>query len=140
METVIYPRSPREMMDGWVYLPRFVDKIRLHLAGQLAPDYRENFLAGFDGSWLKSAGVSGEDFINVVKGTITDGQVCDWVRRHVKVPEAEKLAFNSYILNRGKDGPEAKARLESRKEAAGLSHRVEIETMVDYIDADEKRI
>jgi len=25
MDRVIYPRSPREMACGWVYLPRFVD-------------------------------------------------------------------------------------------------------------------
>src|SRR4051794_11770283 len=43
MTNVIYPRSPRELMAGWVYLPRFVDKIRLHLAGKLDPDYQENF-------------------------------------------------------------------------------------------------
>jgi hypothetical protein len=42
MSAPIYPRSPREMMDGWVHLPRFIDKIRLHLAGKLPPDYQEN--------------------------------------------------------------------------------------------------
>jgi hypothetical protein len=60
MAEIIYPRSPREMMSGWVYLPRFVDKIRLHLAGKLHPDYQENFTKGFDGAWLKAAGVTAE--------------------------------------------------------------------------------
>mgnify|MGYP000176444679 CR=1 FL=1 len=35
MSDIIYPRSPREIMAGWGHLPRFVDKIRLHLADQL---------------------------------------------------------------------------------------------------------
>jgi Domain of unknown function (DUF5069) len=35
----IYPRSPRELMCGWVHLPRYIDKIRLYLAGKLHPDY-----------------------------------------------------------------------------------------------------
>src|SRR3954466_12749704 len=91
MSEIIYPRSPRETMDGWVYLPRFVDKIRLHLAGKLHPEYQENFTKGFDGAWLKASGVSADQIIEVVKNSITDGQVCDWVRKNVKKSDAEKL-------------------------------------------------
>src|SRR5688572_1448000 len=35
MSEVIYPRSPRETMCGWMHLPRYIDKIRLHLLGRL---------------------------------------------------------------------------------------------------------
>src|ERR1051326_9597077 len=57
----IYPRSPRETMAGWVYLPRFIDKIRLHLAGKLPPDYQENFTKGFygEGGEKKRGGAGG---------------------------------------------------------------------------------
>ena len=127
-------------MDGWVYLPRFLDKVRLHLAGKLAPDYQENFTKGFDGAWLKAAGISSQQFIDVVKGTITDGEVCDWVRKNVKKTEAEKASFRNHILNRGTEDDEIKARLKMRKEQAGLSHRDDIKLFVDFIDADEKRI
>jgi len=128
------------MMDGWAYLPRFVDKVRLHLAGKLAPDYQENFTKGFDGAWLKAAGIAPQQFIDVVKGTTTDGEVCDWVRKNVKKTEAEKAAFRNHILNRGTEDDEIKARLKMRKEQAGLSHRDDIKLFVDFIDADEKRI
>lgn len=128
-------------MDGWVYLPRFIDKIRLHLAGKLPPDYEENFTKGFDGSWLRAAGVSAEQMIDIVKSSITDGQVADWVRKNVKKSAAEKAAFNNFILNRGTEpDPELQARLKMRKEQSGLAHRDDIKTFVDYIDADEKRI
>jgi hypothetical protein len=127
-------------MCGWVYLPRFVDKIRLHLAGKLPPDYQENFTKGFDGAWLKAAGVTAEQIIGVVRGSVTDGQVSDWVRQNVKKSDAEKQAFNNYILNRGlEDDSELRARLKMRKEQAGLAHRDDIRTFVDFIDADEKR-
>src|SRR5512139_2961206 len=89
MADIIYPRSPREMMAGWVYLPRFIDKVRLHLAGKLHTDYQENFTKGFDGAWLKAAGLKAEVFIEVVKQSITDGEEGDWVKHHVKVTEAE---------------------------------------------------
>src|SRR5947207_3861724 len=138
MNEIIYPRSPRETMDGWVYLPRFIDKIRLHVAGKLPPDYQENFTKGFDGSWLRAAGVSAEQMIDVVKNSITDGQVCDWVRQNVKKAPAEKAVFNNFVLNRGTEAdPELQPRLKMRKEQSGLAHRNDIETFVDYIDAYE---
>jgi len=127
-------------MSGWAHLPRFVDKIRLHAAGKLPSDYQENFTKGFDGFWLKSAGVDADQFVNFVKNSITDGQVADWVAKNVKKSDAEKAAFNNYVLNRGRDDESAAARLKLRKEESGLTHRDDITCFVDYIDADEKRL
>jgi len=141
MSDIIYPRSPRETMDGWIHLPRYVDKIRLHLAGKLHSDYTENLGKGFDGMWLKVAGVTHEQMIDVVKKSITDGEVCDWVRHHVKKTPAEKAAHAQDMLNRPKPGDQAAAdRLKMRKEQAGMSHRDDIKNFVDFIDADEKRL
>lgn len=139
MSNIIYPRSPRETMCGWAYLPRFVDKVRLHIAGKLHSDYTENFTKGFDGHWLKTAGVDATKFIEVVKNTITDGQVADWIHANVKKTDAEKKAFNDYVLNRGTEGGEVTERLNMRKRESKLEHRDDIKTFVDYIDADEKR-
>src|SRR6476646_9797062 len=98
MEQIIYPRSPREVMSGWVYLPRFIDKIRLHLAGKLHPEYANNFTQGFDSRWLEAAGLTAEKFIDVVRATITDGEVADWVRQNVRKSDAEKKTFADFIL------------------------------------------
>jgi hypothetical protein len=140
MEKIIYPRSPREMMSGWIHLPRFVDKIRLHLAGKLHADYQENFTKGFDGAWLKAAGLAPEKFLEVVKNSATDGEVADWVAKNVRKPEADKAAFRDFVFNRGRDDEAGKARLKMRKEEAGFAQREDIQTFVDFIDADEKRI
>ena len=74
MNDIIYPRSPQETMCGWMHLPRYIDKIRLHLAGKLHADYQPNFGKGFDGVWLKAAGLTHDQFGVVVKNRITDGQ------------------------------------------------------------------
>ena len=141
MSERICPRSPREMMDGWFYLPRYIDKIRLHLAGKLHSDYTENFGKGFDGMWLKAAGITHEQMIAVVKKSLTDGEVCDWVRQNVKRTAAEKAAHWQDILSRPKaDNPEAVARLKLRKEQCGGTHRDDVKTFVDVIDLDENRI
>ncbi len=141
MSDIIYPRSPRETMDGWHFLPRYVDKIRLHLAGKLHSDYTDNFGKGFDGMWLKAAGVNHEQFIELVKNCTTDGQVCDWVRHNVKKTPEEKAAHWKDISSRPlAHDPAACARFQKRKEESKLTHRHDITTFVDYIDADEKRI
>jgi hypothetical protein len=141
MSDIIYPRSPRETMDGWPHLPRYVDKIRLHLAGKLHSDYQPNLGKGFDGGWLKAAGVTHEQMIEVVKNTITDGEVCDWVKRNVKQPASEKAALLARMLDYPKaDDAEGIARLKMRKEQGGLSHRDDIQHFVDFIGADEKRL
>jgi hypothetical protein len=141
MSEIIYPRSPRETMDGWSYLPRYVDKIRLHLAGRLHSDYQENLGKGFDGFWLKAAGLTHEQFVSVVKNSLIDGEVYDWVRKNVKRTAAEKAAHWQDVLSRPLANDEAAcARFKLRKEQAGIAHRDEIKTFVDYIDADEKRI
>jgi hypothetical protein len=141
MSNIIYPRSPRETMDGWSHLPRYIDKIRLHLAGRLPADYQENLGKGFDGMWLKYAGVTHEQMVAVVKNSITDGEVCDWVRRNVKKSPAEKAAHAKDMLSRPPaNDAEAAARLKMRKEQSGIAHRDDIKTFVDYIDADEKRL
>src|SRR4051794_6450188 len=99
MSETIYPRSPRETMCGWMHLPRFIDKIRLHLAGRLHPDYEINFCKGFDQLWLEKAGVDAKQFIEVVRGSITDGEVCDWVLKNVNQPDLVKADHRERMLN-----------------------------------------
>ncbi|MGA2245932.1 MAG: DUF5069 domain-containing protein [Verrucomicrobiota bacterium] len=141
MSEIIYPRSPREMMAGWHYLPRYIDKIRLSVAGKLHSDYTDNLGKGFDGAWLKAAGLTHEQFVAVVKNSITDGQICDWVRQNVSRSDAEKEAHWKNVLSRPPANDEtACARLKMRKQESGLGQRDDIQSFVDYIDADEKRL
>ncbi len=138
---VIFPRSPRETMNGWMHLPRYIDKIRLHLAGRLHPDYQPNLGKGFDGAWLKAAGLTHEQMVEVVKATVSDGEVCDWVRANVKKSADEKRAHAEGMLAYPKaDDAAMQERLQQRKAAAGLGHRDDLKTFVDFIDADEKRL
>ncbi len=98
-------------------------------------------IKGFDGFWLKAAGVTHEQFVEVVKNSITDGEVCDWVQKNVKRAPAEKEAHWKDVLSRPLANDEAAcARFKMRKEQSGIAHRDDIQNFVDYIDADEKRI
>lgn len=141
MSDIIYPRSPRETMCGWMHLPRYIDKIRLYLVNRLHADYQPNFGKGFDDAWLKAAGVNHEAFIEIVRGSVCDGQVADWVAKNVMVSADDKQSHAANMLDYPKARDQAmNDRLIQRKEQAGLSHRREITTFVDFIDADEGRI
>jgi len=141
MTELIYPRSPRETMAGWMYLPRYVDKLRLHLAGKLHADYQPNLGKGFDALWCQAAGVTHEQMLEVVRASLTDGQVCDWIRQNVQQTAAEKAAHAQNMLSRpAPEDTAAQERLAQRKAAAGIAHREEIKTFVDLIDADEQRL
>ena len=124
-----------------MHLPRYIDKIRLHLARKLHPDYQPNLGKGFDGLWLELAGVDEKQFVEIVRNSITDGQVCDWVLKNVKPPESAKAQQRERMLNYPrKDDAQMQERLKLRKQQSGLAHREDIQCFVDYIDADEKRI
>lgn len=140
MDQPIFPRSPRETMCGWMHLPRYIDKIRLHLAGRLPADYHNNLGKGFDGWWLEAAGLRHEEFTAVVRSSITDGEVADWVLKNVQRTEADKATHRQRMLNYpSADNPQMIERLALRKKESGLDHRDDIQTFVDYIDADEGR-
>ena len=125
-------------MCTWVHLPRFVDKIRLHAAGKLPPDYQENFCKGFDGYWLEAGGVNKDEFLELVRKSKNDTEVVQWVNAYVQKSPQEIEAFNQRVLNRGRND-DATPRLVQRKKELGLD-RPEIQTFVDLIDADEGRL
>lgn len=138
IDTMIYPRSPREKMAGWVHLPRFIDKLRLQSKGLLGEEYKPNVGKGFDAAWLKASGVEFEEFKKLVLDSPIDGEICDWVLKNVKKSEAEKEAFHKDLLKYGTHG-ETLERLIMRKKESGMEDRDDIQCMFDYIDADEER-
>jgi len=128
-------------MDGWVHLPRYIDKIRLFLAGRLNEEYLPN-LGGFsDALWLKAAGVSHEQMVEVVRGTITDGEVCEWVRTHIHKTAEEKAAHRAAMIDFPPAGDAAaQAFFEQRKAAYGMAHRADVKNRGDLLDVDEGRL
>ena len=144
MSDIIYPRSPRlkPCAAGCICLCRYIDKIRLHLAGKLHPDYQANLGKGFDGKWLEVAGVDEKQFVEVVRNSITDGQVCDWVFKNVKKPDSVKAALRDGMLDYPrKDDAATQERLKTSasNNPIFLSEKSDIQCFVDYIDADEKK-
>ena len=63
------------------------------------------------------------------------------MRKNVKRTAAEKAVHWQDVQSRPLAGDTAAAaRLQMRKEQAGIAHRDDIKCFVDMLDADEKRI
>ena len=52
--------------NGLLHLPRFIAKIRKHLAGELPKSYQRNFTKGFDGFLCLHLGIDPKDVVSAV--------------------------------------------------------------------------
>ena len=131
-------RSPADMVGGLVYFGRMIDKIRLHAAGKLPASHHVG--GGFDDRCVHFLRVSYQDLVDrVLTANSTDEELLDWALNEGRHPDDEDIEiWNAFMCKRGwKD--EISTRLAERKAEDGISDRADIETMFQYIDADEGR-
>jgi hypothetical protein len=135
-----YPRSPHVKVEGIVYFGRMLDKIRLKDTEQLPADLQQNLGVGFDKRCIDFLQVSYEDLARQVRGGLDDQAALEWCFSTGQRPNAEQIyVWNEFMRKRGwKD--EGTEMLERRKQESGLANRDDIQTMFDYIDADEGRL
>ena len=137
-----YPKSCYEMTDGMMYFPRMLDKIRLHLRGELHEDYRENFGAvrAADGMCCNFLLVHHRDLIERVKQGGTDDEIREWCfEKGRRLNQGDLYVWNGFISKLGwRDS--VTPRLEERKKQHGIAHRDDIATIPDLIDFDEARV
>jgi len=136
-----YPKSPNDKIGGMMWFPRMLDKIRLHVRGELHPDYHPNLGRGvaMDGRCLNFLRVGFEDLKRRVEQGGTDEEILDWCyQTGRRLNEGDLEVWNGFVSKFGwKD--HATAFLEKRKAESGISHRADIETIPRLIDLDEGR-
>lgn len=134
-----FPCSPREKLDGIIYLPRMLDKIRQMHAGTLHPDLHANLGKAMDLWACQFLGVEYNDLKAQVLAGATNEDTLVWARENgITRPHFELAWFNSYVRNFG-CGDNMSERLEERKKEAPHTDRADIHNFVDYIDVDEGR-
>ncbi|MEQ1858562.1 MAG: DUF5069 domain-containing protein [Chthoniobacteraceae bacterium] len=132
-------RSPHHKTTGLVYFARMLDKIRLHAAGQLPAEYHSNLGGGFDEFCCRFLWIDYPALVERAKSGGSDEALLEWAFQQGRRPDAlEQKIWTDFMLKRGwKD--DASDRLLQRKAESGLACREDIQTMFDYIDADEGR-
>ncbi|HUK83764.1 MAG TPA: DUF5069 domain-containing protein [Verrucomicrobiae bacterium] len=132
-------RSCYDKLGGIVYFGRMLDKIRLHAKGALPSEYHDNLGTGFDGRCCSFLHVKYEDVVTRVKLGGEDADVLQWCFEQGRKPSDEEIEiWNGFMTKRGwRD--ESSGRLAQRLKESGLTGRTDIQTMFDFIDADEGR-
>lgn len=134
-----YPRSPKETVGGIVYFGRMIDKIRLMESGELHPDLHANLGKGFDERASTLLGVPYDKLRERVREGGSDDEILSWCFLNGTKPTEEQMEiWNVFMLKRGWND-ELSETLVRRKKESGFESRDDIQTMFQYIDADEGR-
>jgi hypothetical protein len=133
------PISAYQQTLGMFYFARMLDKIRKFSRGELRSDFHQNLGKGFDGRCVNFLRVRYEDLKTQVLNGGTDEDLLRWCFAHGRELNAEDIfIWNEYLRKAGWNDATSKT-LAQRKEESGLSHRDDIQTMLEYFEFDEGR-
>ncbi len=134
------PASPRDEVQGYVYLARLCSKVRLHASGDLDPEFHPNMGQAMDAWTCQFLHVDYTDVQRVILNGASDEDVLMWCWENGRKPAAYELEWwNSFMRNRGfRD--DLTEKLHFRKKEAGWQDRNEIQSFFDFLDADDGRL
>jgi uncharacterized protein DUF5069 len=133
-------RSPCDKVGGLVYFGRMVDQIRAHANGELPPEYQGNLGKGLDEHCVNFLGVSYNLVVQFVNEGLSDGAILQSCFGMGHRPsQAEIHMWNEFMRKRGWND-ELSETLESQKKKGAMLSRSEIQTVFQFIDADEGRL
>jgi hypothetical protein len=100
-------RSPRDELAGVCWLPRFIDKAREHLDGNLPSEYTKGFCnpRAMDGLFLASFSISKEEFLDAVSASRgDDAQIAKWFSTQAGVTRNKIAGWNALAPKIGAPG------------------------------------
>lgn len=133
-------RSPYDKVGGLFYFGRMLDKIRRHDRGELPLEYAVNLGRGFDEKCATFLRVRYELVVEYVNHGLSDAAILQSCFGMGHRPsEGEIYMWNEFMRKRGWND-ELSETLESEKKKEAMVSRSEIQTMFQFIDADEGRL
>ena len=123
---------------GLLHLPRFLAKIKKHLAGQLPPSYQRNFTKGFDGFLCLHLGIEPQQVVDIVRTSKDDVEI-DTRLKEIMPKDLLIHKWNRELVQRGMRGL-SREKLEEVKAQMGAAHRTDLVYFADVIEYDEDRI
>ena len=131
-------RSPYDRVGGLVFFGRMLDKIRLHAAANLHPDYHKNVGKGFDFRCAEHLGVSYDEIVQRTLAGGTDEEILAWCRaKGGPRTDLQVEMWNSFLMKRGWRDSVSDV-IQQRVIEYGLQGKG-IETFFDLIEYDEGR-
>ena len=133
-------RSPYDKVGDLLYFGRMLDKIRSHTKGELPLEYQVNLGKGFDKKCATFLRVRYELVVEYVNCGLSDEAILESCFGMGRRPsESEIYMWNEFMRKRGWND-ELSETLDSEKKKEGMPSRSEIQTVFQFIDADEGRV
>ena len=132
------PRSCYAELDGLMFMPRTIDKLRAFLPGGNPGVYFiDGPIRGLSRFLLQQLCIDDRELADVIYAADTEDQVAVWLRAHTDVKRYPEI---NTVLRRIKpkhtDDPTVFARIY----AETIALRPELETVLDIIEADDQRL
>lgn len=132
-------RSPTAKTGGLVYFGRMLDKIRADARGELPADYQPNLGKGFDAKCCAFLHIDYAELAERVREGPGNDEMLEWALTAGRRPSEEEITMWNEFMRKFGWRDQASEILGRRKREAGMTDREEIETMFQFIDADEGR-
>ena len=132
-------RSPKEKVGGLVYFGRMLDKIRVHAKGELPEEYQPSLGKGFDSKCVDFLRIDYAALAERVKEGGGDEEILAWCFERGRKPTEREMHFWNEFMRKCGWNDEISETLTRRKKECGMADRADIETMFQFIDADEGR-
>lgn len=137
-------RSVYAKVGRLIYFGRMLDKIRLHAAGALPPDYVANLgdaqFYVLDGRCCRFLGVPHAEIrTRTLAGDSGDEEILAWVHaRGAARTDEECHTWNRFILKLGWRDERSAILAQRIRDGGGYPGKI-IETIIDHIEVDEGR-
>jgi hypothetical protein len=129
------PRSPRDTILGFYFLPRTIDKLRAELPGGDLGRYL-NHDRGFSAYVVKRLGLDMNEFRRAVAEAEDEAAVVDWLAARVNIASAPAInaKFETFVVERMSDEDQALI----RRRHPVMANRPELSKVLDILEADDR--
>ncbi len=128
------PRGPREMMLGFYFIPRTIDKLRAELPGG-NPGPFLNHDTGFSAYVVRRVGLDMNELRSAVAESSDEGALIEWLRARIDPEHASTLnaKLETFVFERMT--PEDQQLVRSRHPI--MAHRGDLSKILDILEADD---
>jgi hypothetical protein len=125
---------------GLLHLPRFIAKVRKHLAGELPKSYQKNFCRGFDRFLCMHLGIDPQQVVEAVREAGEDELRIDQLLSEIFPEELDVPGWNREVVHKGQTEAGREFLAESLTNMGTPEMIGKIDSVCDMIDFDEGRI
>lgn len=132
------PRSCYLELDGLMFMPRTIDKLRAQLPGGHPGEYFiSGKIKGMSAYLLERLGIAQADLLEAIRVADSDEDVAAWLRE--RTDASQYSAINATLRRIRPKHAEDEAYFRELY-AGTLAEHPELEFIVDIIDADDRRL